>query len=71
MNEKLTKEELLKKINEYEETQNKNIMGCSENWYSPIYAIGKVFTKDEIEKMTEKEINDLYKLADTIQEHLY
>ena len=67
----ITKEELLKKIDEYNPTTNKNIMGCSENWYSPFYAISKVFTREEIEEMSDKEINNLYKLADCLSDAFY
>ena len=62
-------------IEEFEKIENKdngrNIMGCDENWYNPIWAIGQTFTKQEIEQMTEKEINNLIKLGDNISEGLY
>lgn len=67
----MTKEELLKKIEDYEETKNLNRMGCSENWYDPVYAIKRTFTLDEIKKMSEKEINNLIKLANNISEGLW
>ena len=67
----MTKEELLKKIEDYEETKNLNRMGCSENWYDPVYAIKQTFTLDEIKKMSEKEINNLIKLANNISEGLW
>lgn len=59
----MNKDELFKKINEIKLTTNRNKMGCSENWYNPAYAISQVFTKEELEKMTDKEIDNLYKLA--------
>ena len=67
----MTKEELLKKIEDYEETKNLNRMGCSENWYNPVYAIKQTFTLDEIKKMSEKEINNLIKLANNISDGLW
>lgn len=67
----MTKEELLKKIEDYEETKNLNRMGCSENWYDPVYAIKRTFTLGEIKKMSEKEINNLIKLANNISEGLW
>lgn len=67
----MTKEELLKKIEDYEETKNLNRMGCSENWYNPVYAIKRTFTLDEIKKMSEKEINNLIKLANNISDGLW
>lgn len=67
----MTKEELLKEIDEYKPTHDKNIMGCSENWYNPCYAIGRVFTKEELKEMSDREINNLYKLADTLSDAFY
>ena len=46
-------------------------MGCSENWYSPYYAMKETFTKEEIENMSDREINNLIKLAENIMEALY
>lgn len=71
LEEPMTREKLLKEIKNIKETKNRNIMGCSENWYNPYYAINKVFTKEEIKAMSDKEVDDLYRLANTIQECLY
>lgn len=51
--------------------QGRNRMGCLESWYDPTFSITQTFTKEEIEKMTEKEVNDLWKLAGAIAEGLY
>ena len=51
--------------------QGRNRMGCLESWYDPTFSITQTFTKGEIEKMTEKEVNDLWKLAGAIAEGLY
>lgn len=67
----MTKEELLKKIEDYEGTKNLNRMGCSENWYNPVYAIKQTFTLDEIKKMSQLEIDNLIKLANNISEGLW
>lgn len=63
------KENILK--NEVETTKARNIMGCSENWYNSYYAIQQTFTREEIEAMSEAEVNNLVKLAKTIAEGLY
>ena len=49
----------------------KNIMGCSENWYNPYYAIRETFSKEEVEAMSEYEVENLVKLAESIEEGLY
>jgi hypothetical protein len=49
----------------------RNSMGCSENWYNAYYAIKETFTIDEIKNMSEKEIENLVKLAEAIGEALY
>jgi len=67
----MTKEELLKEIESYKETNNQNRMGCSENWYSPVYAIKKTFTIEELKEMTEKEIENLIKLVANISDGLW
>lgn len=69
--ETITKEELIKKIKEYESTNRQNRMGCSENWYSYVYAIKQTFTIEEIIQMSEEEIQHLIKLAQNIQDGLW
>lgn len=64
------------KILEYFEKENKklvtkNKMNCSENWYNPFYAIYKTFTKEEIESMSDNDINNLFRLVTNVQEALY
>jgi hypothetical protein len=49
----------------------RNSMGCSESWHDPVYSITETFTKEEIEAMTEKEVVDLWKLAENIADKLY
>ena len=49
----------------------KNRMGCDENWYNSYYAIKESFSLEEIEKMSEREIKNLIKLANNIGENLY
>ena len=66
------KECLIKYFEDVQEPSTaRNRMGCSENWYDPFYAIEETFTKDEIEAMSDNEINNLFRLAGNIQEGLY
>ncbi len=65
------KENLIKYINNPVTTTMKNSMGCSENWYNAYYAIKETFSIDEIQNMTDNEIENLVKLADNIGEALY
>ena len=67
----MSKAELIKEIKDYKRTDAKNSMGCSENWYSFVYAMKQTFTIEEIEQMTDEELKKLERLADNIQEGLY
>lgn len=67
----MTKEEIINEIKNVGTTTARNSMGCSENWYNSYYAIKMTFTMEEIESMSEKELNNLVKLADNIEENLY
>lgn len=62
---------LLEYIKAPKVTDARNRMGCSENWYDPYYAIKQSFSLEEIEKMSEREIQNLVKLAANISEGLY
>lgn len=52
-------------------TDARNSMGCSENWYNSYYAISQTFTLEEVQAMSEMEVEHLVKLGDTIAEYLY
>lgn len=65
------KEELLKYIANPTLTTARNLMGCDENWYNPYYAIKETFTKEDIENMSDKEIENLIKISENIQSYLY
>ena len=65
------KEELLKYIANPKTTDNRNRMGCSENWYDPFYAMAETFSIEEINNMSGTEITNLFRLAINIQEGLY
>ena len=65
------KEKLMEYINNPITTTARNSMGCSENWYNSYYAIKETFSVEEILSMSNKEIENLVKLADEIAEALY
>lgn len=67
----MNRDEILMNIATVEHTKAQNSMGCSENWYNPYYAIKQTFTYNELEKMSENELNNLVKLAEAISEGLY
>lgn len=46
-------------------------MGCNENWYNSYYAITKTFTIEEINSMSDKEVENLVRLGDSISEAFY
>lgn len=74
-----TKSEILEGIKEtlqeFEEKKAQralNSMGCSENFYEPYYLIGKCFEgTNELDHMTEKELNNLIQLAEFAAECFY
>lgn len=67
----MTKDEILINIATVGYTAAQNIMGCSESWYNPYYAIKNTFSYEELEKMSEEELNNLIKLAVNISEAFY
>lgn len=69
----MNKKELIEEIKKYQEPSpaKRNIMGCNESWYDYVYAIKETFPLEEIERMSQNEIDDLIRLATKIQEGLY
>lgn len=67
----MTKKEIIAQINEVGSTIARNSMGCSENWYNPYWAIRETFSKEEVMEMSEKELNNLVRLAYSIADGLY
>ena len=67
----MTKKEIIDNIKNVNTTTARNSMGCSENWYDTYYAIKMTFSMEEIENMSENELNNLVKLGDAISEGLY
>ena len=49
----------------------RNSIGCFEYWYYDEYAICNTFSEEEILGMSEKEIDNLLRLANSIGEALY
>lgn len=67
----MTKEEIIEKVKNITLTNAQNSMGCSENWYNCFFAISETFGIDELKKMSEKELNNLLKLAEVLAEAFY
>ena len=69
----MTKEEIINNIKNTSlvGTSARNSMGCSENWYNVYFSIKMTFSMEEIESMSENELNNLVKLGNTIAEGLY
>ena len=60
------KEKLINYVNNPVTTTARNSMGCSENWYIAYYAIKETFSIEELQAMSDKEIENLVKLADCL-----
>ena len=71
INKMTEKEKLLEYINNQVLTTARNSMGCDENWYNSYYAIKETFPIDEIKSMSDKEVENLVKLGDSMSEALY
>lgn len=67
----MNKEELLKEVRDVKAVRGRNSMGCSESFYNAFYSMRECFGLEALEKMDEKELNDLYKLADFLSEVFY
>lgn len=52
-------------------TEARNRMGCNESWYNPDYAIQNTFSREEIEAMSELEVDNLLRLANMLSEVFY
>lgn len=65
------KSKVIQYMKEPKITDSRNIMGCSENWYNPFYAISQTFSLEEVQAMSQFEVERLVKLGDAIGEGLY
>lgn len=67
----MKRDEIIKQILEAKEVGYRNRMGCNESWYDPYYAIKQTFSIEEIEQMSDREIENLIKLAQNLEEAFY
>jgi hypothetical protein len=67
----MSKEEIITSCKNATATTARNSMGCNESWYDPFFSMKEVFSEEELNSMSESELNHLYKLADKISEALY
>jgi hypothetical protein len=65
------REEILKNIKEVEPIKGRNSMGASESWYNEYFMISKCFKEEELQNMSEIELNNLIKLANFAAEVFY
>lgn len=67
------KEKILEYIASYKSPDKimRNRMGCNESWYDSYYAIKETFSIEEIESMSENEVDNLVRLGENISEALY
>lgn len=57
--------------NLYSTTDALNRMGCSENWYDCYYAVTQTLTPDEVEEMSDVDLDKLIRVVSAVQEGLY
>ena len=62
---------LIDAIINFKASNRRNSMGCSEDWYDFIYAMKETFCIEEIEQMSEHEIELLYRIHNAITDGLY
>lgn len=62
---------LARVVNEFKPSNRRNSMGCSEDWYDFIYSMKETFFIDEIENMSDHEIELLERLHDKVSSGLY
>ena len=70
----MKKEDILQNIKscfEQKQSNSSNSMGVSESYYNPYYLTGKCFKEEELLKFSQKELNNLIKLADFASESFY
>ena len=65
------KEKLLEYIKKPVFTTARNSMGCDENWYNSYFAIKETFSIKEINSMSDKEVENLVRLGDSMSEAFY
>ena len=66
----LTKENILKKLEEDNKIEGQNIMGVDESFYNPYYSLQVYLYRKGIkaDTLSERELNNLLGLADFLSE---
>ena len=67
----ISKEEILEKIKTVGTTDGRNSMGVSESYYDPYYLAKKCFKIEQLEAMSESELQNIIKMADFATEVFY
>ncbi len=65
------KRKLLEYISNPVLTTARNSMSCDENWYNPYFAIKETFSIEEINSMSDKEVETLVRLGNSMSEAFY
>lgn len=65
------KSDILKFYHQEKPTNERNSMGCCESWYYSTYAISQTFTEEEVQAMSDREIELLEKLGDSMADAFY
>lgn len=66
-----TKDIIEARIKEVGPVPGRNSMGTSESLYDPYYLVKQCFTAEEINKMTERELQVALKMADYATDAFY
>lgn len=67
----MTKTEILENISNIVENKGRNSMGVSESYYNPYFSMQRCFGIKDLKEMSEKELNNLYKLAHFLSDIFY
>lgn len=65
------KDDILKWYHRERPTNERNSMGCNESWYNCWYAISRTFAEEEVQNMTDREIELLERLGDSMADAFY
>lgn len=67
----MKKRKLLEYISNPVLTTARNSMGCDENWYNPYFVTKETFSIEEINSMSDKEVETLVRLGNSMSEAFY
>lgn len=65
------KEDILQWYNREMPLTGRNSMGCLESWYNEHWAISQTFTEQEVKAMSDREIELLERLGNSMSEAFY